>query len=151
MSQSLVRFYAHIVFSTKQRRPALSDDAQRSRLHAYLTGACERKGSPAINVGGTEDHVHVLCRLSKLLDVAALVREIKRDSSKWLKHEFPALNDFSWQEGYGAFSLSPSHVDAVKSYIDDQMEHHRRESFQDEFRRVCAKYGVAIDERYAWD
>jgi len=151
MPQSLVQFYAHIVFSTKNRKPLLADAGERSQLHAYLAGACEGQRSPAINIGGTEDHVHILCRLSKSLDVVALVREIKRDSSKWLKHEFPALSEFAWQEGYGAFSLSPSHVEKVKAYIDNQMERHRRESFQDEFRRICAKYGVAIDERYAWD
>jgi REP element-mobilizing transposase RayT len=95
--------------------------------------------------------VHILCRLSKTLDVSTLIRELKRESSKWIKEEYPQLADFHWQNGYGAFSISPSHLDALKAYIDSQLEHHRRESFQDEFRRLCRKYGIEIDERYVWD
>ena len=102
-------------------------------------------------VGGVEDHVHVLCRLGKTIDVADLIRDLKRDSSKWIKSEQPRLAEFHWQQGYGAFSISPSHVDALKEYIINQEEHHRHESFQDEFRRLCKKYGLEIDERYVWD
>jgi putative transposase len=141
----------HIVFSTKNRAPFLKDRALRSGLHAYLKGTCNNQGSPSLCVGGTEDHVHILCRLSKTLDVASLIRELKRDSSKWIKDENPRLADFYWQKGYGAFSVSPSHVDGLIQYIDSQEEHHRRETFQDEFRRLCKKYGVDIDERYVWD
>ena len=137
MPQSLVQFYAHLVFSTKRRRPFLRDDDCRERLHAYMAGVCEGQHSPALSIGGTEDHVHVLCRLSKTLDVSTLIRELKRESTKWLKKEFPRLQAFSWQEGYGAFSLSPAHVKAVQKYIADQVEHHRRETSQEEFRRVC--------------
>jgi putative transposase len=98
-----------------------------------------------------EDHVHILCRLSKTLDVATLIRELKRDSSKWIKDENRRIADFYWQQGYGAFSVSPSHVPVLIDYIANQEEHHRYETFQDEFRRLCKKYGVAIDERYVWD
>jgi putative transposase len=151
VSQSLVQIYVHIVFSTKNRAPFLKDRALRNGLHGYLNGICDNQGSPSLRNGGAEDHVHILCRLSKRLDVAALIRELKRDSSKWVKDENPRLADFYWQQGYGAFSVSPSHVDALIKYIDNQEEHHRRETFQDEFRRVCKKYGVEIDERYVWD
>ena len=89
--------------------------------------------------------------LGKTLDVSTLIRELKRDSSKWIKEQNPRLADFHWQNGYGAFSVSPSHVPALKQYIADQETHHRKESFQDEFRRLCKKYGAAIDERYVWD
>jgi putative transposase len=102
-------------------------------------------------VGGVEDHVHILCRLSKTIEIAELLRELKRDSSKWIKDECPSLPEFHWQSGYGAFSISPSHVPALTAYIANQSEHHRRESFQDEFRRLCRKHGVEIDERYVWD
>ena len=98
-----------------------------------------------------EDHVHILCRLAKTIAVADLIRELKRDSSKWIKGENPELQPFQWQSGYGAFSISPGHVDALKEYIANQPEHHRQVSFQDEFRRLCQKYGVEIDERYVWD
>lgn len=151
MSQSLIQIYVHIVFSTKNRQPFLQDVAVRERTHAYLTGICDNQGSPSIRVGGAEDHVHILCRLSKTLDASTLIRELKRESSKWIKEEYPRLADFYWQNGYGAFSVSPSHVDALIEYIMNQVEHHRRETFQGEFRRLCKKYSVAIDERYVWD
>lgn len=151
MPQSLVQIYVHIVFSTKNRKPFLKDLAFRERTHAYLKGICENQGCPSLQVGGVEDHVHILCRLSKTLDVSTLIRELKRDSSKWIKQENRRLADFYWQLGYGAFSVSPSHVEALKEYIANQVEHHRKETFQDEFRRLCKKYGVAIDERYVWD
>ena len=151
MPQSLAQLYVHIVFSTKNRQPFLKDRAFCGRVHAYLLGIYENQGSPSLRVGGPDDHVHTLCRLSKTHDVATLIRELKRDSSKWIKEENPRLGDFYWQQGYGAFSVSPSHVPALVEYIINQEEHHRRESFQDEFRRLCKKYGVAIDERYVWD
>ena len=85
------------------------------------------------------------------MNVADLVRDLKRDSSSWIKVEFPPLSDFYWQQGYGAFSVSPSHIVDLKAYIANQMDHHKTETFQDEFRRLCRKYGVPIDERYVWD
>jgi len=151
MPQSLVQIYVHLVFSTKSRQLFLTDAVTRDRLHAYLAGICKGAEAPALIVGGATDHVHILCRLAKTLSVADLVRDLKRDSSSWVKTEFPQLGDFYWQLGYGAFSVSPSHVDALMTYIANQMEHHRTETFQDEFRRLCRKYGVKLDERYVWD
>ncbi|MEX0716805.1 MAG: IS200/IS605 family transposase [Planctomycetaceae bacterium] len=151
MAQSLVQIYIHVVYSTKERRPFLTEKSLRERLHAYLTGACNNLKCPAIIVGGVEDHVHLLCRLGKTVDVADLLRELKRESSKWVKEQVRELSEFHWQAGYGAFSVSPSHVPALTKYIVEQERHHQRESFQDEFRRLCRKYGVAIDERYVWD
>lgn len=151
MPQSLVQIYVHIVFSTKDRMPFLKDTVFRGRVQAYLAGICNKQDCPAIIVGGVADHVHLLCRLGKQIDISSLIREIKRDSSSWVKEEEPTLIAFYWQSGYGAFSVSPSHVDALKNYIRDQEEHHKTESFQDEFRRLCAKYGVPVDERYVWD
>jgi putative transposase len=151
MGQSLVQIYVHVVFSTKHRQPFLTDLNARAKMHAYLAGICRNHDSPAIVIGGVEDHVHILCRLGKQFEISNLLRELKRDSSKWIKLENPGLNDFHWQDGYGAFSISPSHVDDLKTYIAHQVEHHRTESFQDEFRRLCIKYGVEIDERYVWE
>lgn len=119
-------------------------------MHAYLAGVGKNHNSPGIIVGGVEDHVHLLCRLGKTIDIAKLIRELKKDSSEWAKTELRLAN-FYWQTGYGAFSVSPSHIDALTKYISNQEQHHRKESFQDEFRRLCAKYGVEIDERYVWD
>jgi len=143
--------YLHIVFSTKERRPFLTDPKLRAECHAYLAGTCHQRGSPSLIVGGTEDHVHLLCMLSRQESIAVLVRELKRESSKTLKEKSPELRTFYWQAGYGAFSVSPSHVEALKRYIASQEEHHRKETFQDEYRRLLRKYGIAYDERYVWD
>lgn len=151
MSQSLVQIYAHVVFSTKNREPFLQDPGFRERVHGYLIGICKGQGCPSIQIGGVADHVHILCRLSKNLDVASLIRELKRDSSKWIKEQNPDLRNFYWQSGYGVFSASPSHVPSLVEYIQNQEEHHNHETYQDELRRLCKKYGVVLDERYAWD
>jgi putative transposase len=151
MPQSLAQLYLHIVFSTKNRAPFLQDRAVRERTHAYLAGTCRNLASPSIIVGGVEDHVHVLCRLAKTLCVSDLVRELKRESSKWLKEQSPDLSSFFWKSGYGAFSISPGHVEALTTYIANQDEHHKKENFQDEFRRLLGLYGIDFDERYVWD
>lgn len=151
MPQSLVQVYLHLVFSTKDRAPFLRDKSLRERMHGYLAGACTQLDSPAIIVGGVEDHVHILIRFSKVLEIANLIRDIKRESSKWVKDQSAQCSEFQWQRGYGAFSISPSHVAALTKYIREQEQHHKSESFQDEFRRLCRKYGIEIDEKYCWD
>jgi REP element-mobilizing transposase RayT len=151
MSHSLTQIHLHLVFSTKSRHPYFTDLDLRNRLHGYLAGACNNLDCPATIVGGVADHVHILCRFAKTIELAVLIREIKRESSKWIKTQSRGLREFHWQKGYGAFSISPGHVPPLKAYIRDQEEHHRRETFQDELRRLCAKYGIELDERYAWD
>ena len=151
MPQSLTQIYLHIVFSTKHRAPHLQDRAIREATHSYLGGTCRNLGSPSIIVGGVADHVHILCRFGKLLSVAEFIRELKRESSKWVKEQSRALAGFYWQRGYGGFSVSPREVEALKAYILGQEEHHKVESFQEEFRRYLAEYEVEYDERYVWD
>jgi len=151
MPQSLAQIYLHIVFSTKDRRPYLKDVDLQARLHAYLAGTCKNLKSPAVAVGGVQDHVHVLCRLGRQITVADPVRELKCESSKWLKQQSPELRGFGWQDGYGACSISPSHVDPLVKYIARQERHHQRVTYQDELRRLLAKYGIEYDERYVWD
>ena len=151
MSQSLAQVYLHLVFSTKYRQPFLKDEELREHAHAYLAGTCKKLDSPSLIVGGVEDHIHILCRQSKNIALKTLVGELKRESSKWVKTQEPELSEFYWQRGYGAFSISPSHVKALTEYIANQMEHHKTETFQDEFRRLCKKYELEIDERYVWD
>ena len=151
MPQSLVQIYVRFVYSTKHRKPFFNDNEFRDRTHRYLAGICRNLKCPALIVGRVEDHVHILCRFGRNIEVANLIRDLKRDSSKWVKSEQPRLVEFHWQQGYGAFSVSPAHIDALKEYIAKQEAHHRHETFQDEFRRVCGKYGVEIDERYVWD
>jgi len=153
MPQSLAQIYLHLIWSTKHRTPWLKDRDLRQRLHAYMEGICVNLDCPSLQVGGIEDHVHVLCRFGRSITVADLHRELKRSSSLWVKENAPQLGDFHWQSGYGAFSISPGHVPRLKHYISTQEEHHREkgESYQDEFRRLCRIYGVEIDERCVWD
>ncbi len=151
MAQSLAQIYIHLVFSTKARHPFLLEQETRSELHAYLAGACNRLGCRALAVGGYTDHVHLLCVLSRSLAIEALVRDVKKASSHWLKKKGGSLTGFQWQAGYGAFSLSPAHVEATKAYIRRQEAHHQRVSFQEELRVLLAKYQLEYDERYLWD
>lgn len=151
MPQSLAQIYLHVVFSTKNRTPYLENLPLRERTHAYLGGTSLNLGSPPIIVGGVEDHVHVLCRLGKTLCVSDFVRELKRESSKWLKEQSADLVSFYWQNGYGAFSVSPGHLESLKTYIATQPEHHRDQTYQDEFRRYLREYELEYDERYVWD
>jgi Transposase IS200 like. len=151
MSQSLAKIYVHIIFSTKHRTPFLKGRALRLEMHRYLGGTCRTLDSPSICVGGVEDHVHLLVQLGRTWSIAEFVKEIKKESSKWIKTKDAALADFHWQNGYGAFSVSPSRVEELRRYIEDQEEHHKKESFQDEFRRLLRAYGVEWDERYVWD
>jgi REP element-mobilizing transposase RayT len=151
MPQSLVQIYLHLVFSTKQRETLLRDPRVREQTHAYLGGICRNLEFPALIVGGTADHVHLLCRQSKNQAVCDLLRDLKRASSLWIKGQAGDLAGFQWQHGYGAFSVSPSHVEALVGYIRGQEEHHAQVSYQDEIRTLCRKYGLEIDERYAWE
>ena len=150
MPQSLSQVLLHIVFSTKNREPWISEPLQ-PRLHAYLAGACRAMKSEALRVGGTDNHVHIACTLPRTLTVSRLLEEIKKSSSQWVKNQDDGNRQFAWQGGYGAFSLGQSQLPALVRYIDNQREHHRIRSFDDELRELLEKYGVAYDERYLWD
>lgn len=150
MSQSLVKNYIHIVFSTKYRQPLIHPPAE-SELHSYLGGTCNNLDCQSIKVGGYTDHVHILCMLSKKIALIKLVEEVKSHSSKWMKTKGDAYRDFYWQDGYGAFSVNPYHVDTVIQYIANQHEHHRRKTFEEKYRAFLKKYKVVYDERYVWD
>jgi REP-associated tyrosine transposase len=151
MPQSLAQIHLHLVFSTKDRRPFLQNTELRNEMQHYLGGICNGLDCPILRVGGVADHVHLLCRLGRSITIADLIKELKRESSKWIKTKSPSLADFHWQNGYGAFSISPGHVDHLIAYIVNQEEHHKTESFQDEYLRLLAKYGLEWDERYVWD
>ena len=151
MPHSLAEIYLHIVFSTKDRIPFLQDQNLRSEMHAYLVGGCRNMGCPSLIIGGVEDHVHILCRFGRTITVADLLKGLKQESSKWVKKKDPALGSFYWQEGYGAFSTSPNRLPALQKYIANQEEHHKKETFKDEYRRLLKAYNVEYDERYVWD
>ncbi len=151
MPQSLARVVLHVVFSTKNRVPFLKDPELRARLHAYMAGALQAIGCEPILINGVEDHVHILCNLSRTVPIAGLVEVAKGSPSKWMKEQGAACRDFYWQGGYGSFSVSQSNVEQVRAYVATQDQHHRGVSYQDEFRALYRKHGVEIDERYVWD
>ena len=150
MSQSLVKNTVHLVFSTKDRRIFLRDK-EREELHPYITGILKNRKSPLIEINSVADHIHILYTQSKNVALAKIVEQVKSSSSTWLKDQNRAYSAFAWQAGYGAFSVSHSHVDAVQEYIRSQETHHGKEDFQAEFRRFCKKNGVPVDEQYVWD
>ena len=141
------QIYAHLIFSTKERFPFLSDETVRHDMHAYLASILQANHCPTLIVGGVSDHVHSLFVLSKNHSIASIVWAIKRSSSKWVKGQAPGLRKFHWQEGYGAFSVSQSDVERVEQYIINQEAHHRRKTFKDEFRGFLKKYEVDYDVR----
>jgi putative transposase len=151
MSQSLAKIWTHLVFSTKERYPFLTDENIRHDLHAYMAKTLKANNCPTLIVGGVADHVHALFVLSKNHSIASIVWEAKRSSSKWLKTQGANLRKFYWQAGYGAFSVSQSHLEQVERYILNQETHHRKKTFQDEFRSFLTKYEIDYDERYVWD
>ncbi len=151
MSQSLSKMWIHLIFSTKERYPFLSDHDVRNQTQKYVAGILRKHECPTLLVGGEADHVHSLFALSKNHSIAEIVYQVKRGSSKWIKTVGNEYKKFHWQNGYGAFSVSQSHVEQVRRYIAGQERHHRKHTFQDEFREFLRRYEIDYDERYVWD
>jgi len=150
MGHTYANLVFHAVFSTKERRP-LIHDSFRPRLFEYLAGLARNEFRGALAVGGMENHVHGLLVLAPGTSVAEAMRGWKALSSKWVHETFPGEADFGWQEGYGAFSVSKSNVPQVASYIEQQAEHHRKITFEDEFLGLLKRHNIAYDPRYVWD
>lgn len=149
MPQSLSKVLVHLIFSTKHHEPVIGQEI-RPHLHAYLVGVLENIKCPSFQTGGVADHVHILYLLHRTMSQADVVEEVKTSSSKWMKQD-GGMRGFSWQSGYGSFSVCEAHAAAVIKYIQNQEEHHKKHSFQDEYRKFLEEYGVAYDERYVWD
>jgi putative transposase len=147
MPQSLVKMLAHIVFSTKNRSQLIPPDVE-SELYRYIHGIVENNKAKLIIGGGTSNHVHLLVSLGRT-GIAELIGDIKRSSSVWMKRK--GASKFYWQKGYGAFSIGQSQVEEVSRYIRNQKEHHIKQDYKDEFRALCRKYELEIDERHVWD
>jgi len=149
MPQSLVKILVHVVFSTKDRAKIITPEIEL-QLFGYIGGILRNNGARLIIAGAAYDHIHLLVSLGRM-DIAELIGDVKRDSSSWIKKQDARFERFYWQRGYGAFSIGQSQVAAVSKYVRDQKKHHEGQTFQDEFRALCQKYGVEIDERYCWD
>ena len=149
MSQSLNKIYIHIIFSTKNRED-LVPEKNLNEIHSYIGGIINQNLCKSIIIGGTANHIHILCELTSTVSTAMLLQEIKRSSSKWIKRAYPQHPNFAWQNGYAAFSVSQSKMDTVTNYIRNQKEHHTKKSFKEELVEFLKNYKIEYKEEYLW-
>ncbi|CAN5468446.1 IS200/IS605 family transposase [soil metagenome] len=148
MSQSFTNLIYHIVFSTKNRQPLITVETE-PRLYEYIGGIIRNKGGIALEIGGMSDHLHVLAKLRPDDSLSNVLRDLKANSSGWMHKIFPDMKDFSWQNGYGAFTVSASQIEKVREYIANQKKHHRKiGSFRDEFIKLLQANKIEFDEKY---
>ncbi len=150
MAQSLSNVLVHFVFSTKDRLPLIQNDVEEN-LYRYINGICSNLKCPLHQIGGIEDHIHILLSLSRNISISDLIGDIKASSSQWIKKQGNNYRHFAWQGGYGAFSIGKSGFYNAVQYITNQKEHHKKQSFQDEYLTLLKKYDVGFDERYLWE
>ena len=149
MAQSLSKLFIHIIFHIKNSNVKILRK-DKSELYAYIGSIIKDNDSIPILINGVEDHVHILCVMSKNIALAKFVEEIKRHSSRWIKTKGEHYTQFAWQGGYGGFSVSPSLHDKTKLYIQNQEKHHQKMSFKDEYLLFLNEYGVEYNEKYLW-
>jgi len=149
MANTYINILIHTVFSTKNRESWISSSL-RERLYPYMCGIARENGLKVLCIGGTDNHIHILLSLDSTTSIAQAMQLIKGGSSKWIHETFPELRLFSWQEGYGAFSIGISNVDETKKYIENQEKHHSKESFRDEYLKFLRKNNIDFDEKYLW-
>ena len=150
MANTYTSLHYHIVFSTKNRERWITPDVEQ-RIWAYLGGIAKENRMKPLQIGGVEDHVHVLLGAPPTLAPSKIAQLIKGPSSGWIHDTFPAMKGFGWQDGYGAFTVSKSNVPEVAAYIQGQREHHRGKTFQEEYLALLRKHEIEYDERYVWD
>jgi len=150
MAKTYSSIYIHYVFSTKNSDPLIAETF-RDRLWSFMGGIARDNCMMATRIGGMEDHVHLLLSLPTTISIAKGIQLIEGGSSAWVNENIPGMGTFGWQEGYGAFSVSISHLPETIAYIDNQAKHHRERSFQEEYLGFLKKHGIHCDERYVWD
>ncbi len=149
MANTYTTLHYHFIFSTKNRVAWLTSEIS-PRVWAYLGGVARHHKMTALQIGGFEDHIHALVKASTTIAPCQIAQYLKGDSSRWIHETFHELRDFAWQEGYGAFTVSPSQVESVAEYIRNQQVHHQQRGFQDEYRDILRKHDIEFDERYVW-
>ena len=149
MASTLVKINIHLIFHVKSTSMKMRTD-DLGRIFAYIGGIVNGIGGISIEIGGMPDHVHILASLPKTMALSDFVRVIKAESSKWIKQLDTVYSGFAWQEGYGAFSVSPSLIGKTVQYVRSQAEHHRKRTFQEEYRLFLEEYGIQYDERFAF-
>ena len=150
MAQTLVSLMVHIIFSTKNREPFVTHSIE-PELFAYMGGILKNQNSRLLDAGGTADHVHMLISQSKNVSLSSLMKDLKKDSSFWIKRKGREFHNFHWQDGYGAFSIGHSQIPELKKYISQQKEHHRKRTFQEELMAFFDEYEMEYDLRYLWN
>ena len=156
MPQSLSKLALHLTFSTQDRLRALAYPELRTQLEGYVVGILKNLGCPSLSTRVVIDHLHTLFLLSRTESVSSVVQTVKQESSKWIKQQMPEIEDpylikFHWQKGYSVFSVNESLIPRVKTYIENQENHHKRMTFQEEYLGLLKKHNIAYDERYIWD
>ena len=149
MAQTLVSVLVHVIFSTKNRQPLITQQTV-PELFSYMGGILKNHGSRLIDAGATSDHVHLIISQSKNIALSALMKDLKKDSSVWIKTRGVTFRNFHWQDGYGGFSISSAELPGLKRYLANQREHHMKRSFQEELTNFLDEYGIEYDERYLW-
>jgi len=149
MANTFASLHYHIIFSTKNREPWIKSELE-SRIWSYVGGIARAHNMTALQIGGCNDHIHALVQAPPIYSPAKIAQLLKGESSKWIHEEFTAMRGFAWQDGYGAFTISKSNLPGVVRYIQSQRDHHRKKTFQDEFRAFLDQYGIEYDERYLW-
>jgi REP element-mobilizing transposase RayT len=149
MGSTLTNLIYHVIFSTKDREPAIIPEI-RDELHRYLGGIVKGEGGVLLQIGGMPDHIHMVIKLKPIYALSEIMKKVKGSSSKWINEQNRLMDRFSWQEGYGAFTVSESQTAAVIRYVGEQENHHRTLSFKDEFLLILKRHEVEYDERYLW-
>jgi REP element-mobilizing transposase RayT len=149
MANTFTSLHYHFVFSTKNRERWISPEIEQ-RIWKYLGGIARQNQMKALQIGGVDDHVHLVVGMPPTLTVSRALQLLKGGSSRWIHETFPALAGFEWQDGYAAFTVSKSQLPDVVEYAAHQREHHRVRTFQDEYRALLEKHGIEFDERYVW-
>ena len=149
MANTYTSLHYHVIFSTKNREPWLVRDIEQ-RVWEFIGGVARAHKMTALQVGGVEDHIHALVTAPPTIAPSQIAQYLKADSSKWIHEEFPTLRSFWWQDGYSAFTVSKSNIPNVIKYIQNQREHHRKKTFQEEYLQFLRENGVDYDERYLW-
>ena len=149
MANTYYSLHYHLIFSTKNRVAYLKPEIEQ-RVWAYIGGVSRQHKMTDLQVGGFDDHIHALVMAPPTIAPSQIAQWLKGDSSRWIHETFPDLQDFAWQEGYGAFTVSKSNLEAIAGYIQKQRQHHQRKSFQEEYRELLQNLGIEYDERYLW-
>ena len=150
MPSTYTNLLYHLVFSTKDRTPLITEDLQEE-LHRYIAGIIRAEGGVQLEIGGVEDHIHILARIKPAIAVSEVLAKVKANSSKWLNDHKMKMRKFGWQVGYAAFSVSESQVPTVRDYIRNQKDHHHKQTFQEELVALLDRHGIEYDPRYLWD